>query len=69
MMKKIGINTTRFEKNTPPIKWGIAASKVSRFSKRVTCPSCGAKLEKCCDNEMVCEISTVKCPKCGAEVS
>ena len=69
MMKKVGVNTTRFEKNGPAVKKGISVPKAERFSKRVVCPSCGARLEKTCDNEMLCEISTVKCPKCGADVA
>ena len=69
MMKKIGINTTRFEKSGPTVKKGVAAPKEGRFTKRVVCPECGANLEKSCDNEMFCDISTVKCPKCGADLN
>ena len=69
MMKKIGINTVRFEKNGPGVKRGISVPKSERFSKRIKCPSCGAMLEKSCPNEMFCEIAVVKCPKCGAEIS
>lgn len=64
MMKKFGVNSTRSEKSGPKIKKGIALRK----SKIITC-ECGAKLEKCCDNDLTCEISVLKCPKCGRDVS
>ena len=65
MMKKIGINTTRAQKQGPTQKNAIG-KKVCK--KVITC-SCGAKLEKACENEYVCDVSVLTCPKCGKKVS
>jgi hypothetical protein len=65
MLKKIGINTSRAKKNGPNVKDGISRKK---FAKVVVC-SCGAKLEKSCENEYVCDISVLLCPKCGKQIS
>lgn len=68
MLKKIGINTTRTLKNGPNVKNGINKDNKDKFKKVVTC-SCGAKLEKACENEYVCDISVLVCPKCGKPIS
>jgi hypothetical protein len=69
MLVKKGVNTTREEKSGPTVKEGIASTSRNKFKRIVTCSHCKTKLEKCCDNEMVCEISILKCPRCGANVS
>lgn len=65
MLKKFGVNTTRALKSGPVVKDAVEEKD---HSKVVTC-SCGAKLEKRCRNEYVCETSVMRCPKCGAKVS
>ena len=65
MMLKKGINSTREEKRGPTVKSGIAAA----HKKVVRCGNCNAVLEKSCSNSLVCEVSSLKCPKCGAMVS
>jgi hypothetical protein len=67
MLKKIGINTTRQQKQGPNIKDGIP-KKAARFKKIVTC-ACGCKMEKSCENEWVCDITNLLCPKCGEVIS
>jgi uncharacterized protein (UPF0212 family) len=66
MLKKFGITTTRALKSGPVVK--DAAAQEEDHSKMVTC-SCGAKLEKRCRNKYVCDVSVMRCPKCGAKVS
>lgn len=66
MLFKKGINTTREEKTGPTVKQGITTQA---HKKVVKCPNCKAVLEKSCSSAMVCEISTMKCPKCGTMVS
>ena len=69
MLVKKGVNTTREEKNGPTVRSGISSNKgKGRFRRTITCSNCNAKLEKCCENEMFCEISVLKCPRCGAKV-
>jgi len=69
MIVKRGINTTREEKSGPTVRKGIASSSKNKFRKIVTCSNCKTKLEKSCENEMFCEISVLKCPRCGAIVN
>lgn len=64
MLVKNGINTTRAQKDGPTMRKGIVGS----VKKIVTCSVCKCKLEKSCPNEMMCEISILKCPKCGSDV-
>lgn len=66
MMVKKGINSTRAEKQGPTVKQGIDSKG---HKKTVRCPNCKSVLEKCCSNELVCEISIMTCPKCGNKVS
>lgn len=68
MLVKTGVNSTRAEKHGPIVKEGVKASETRMHRKSVRCPVCDARLEKSCPNEMVCEISTLQCPKCGADV-
>lgn len=63
-MIKTGVNNTRAEKAGPIVRKGIGNS----VKKVVTCSVCKCKLEKSCPNEMLCEVSVLKCPKCGTEV-
>lgn len=65
MMKKFGVNETRAEKRGPVVKDAVASK--SRHVKVVTC-ECGTRLEKSCPDELACELSSLKCPKCGKEV-
>jgi hypothetical protein len=69
MMLKRGVNTTREEKNGPTVRRGISSPAKRRFRKVLTCPNCKTRLEKFCENEMFCEISSLKCPRCGEIVS
>lgn len=62
MMTKRGINETKAEKTGPTVKQGITSSK--RHKKVLKC-ACGALLEKECGDALTCEVSSVKCPKCG----
>lgn len=66
MLTKTGVNSTRSQKCGPTVREGVKAGKA--FKKVVKCAVCNAKLEKSCSNEMVCEISTLKCPRCGTDV-
>lgn len=66
MLIKKGIVTSRESKSGPTVKQGISGKKHSR---KVRCASCKAMFEKRCPNELMCEISTFKCPHCGAEIS
>lgn len=66
MLKKYGINTTRAEKNGPTVRRGIAVEK-GKFVRTLSCP-CGAKLEKTCESEALCEITPARCPKCGRKI-
>lgn len=69
MLLKKGINTSYEKKTGPNVKEGIATPKDKKHTRSVVCSGCGARLEKQCHNEMMCEISVLKCPKCGASVS
>lgn len=66
MIIKKGVNETRAEKSGPTVKKGITAK--DKYRKIIKC-ACGAMLEKCCKDELTCEVSVVMCPKCGAQVS
>jgi len=61
MLTKFGINNTRSEKSTPTVKNGA-------FKKIVACKACGCKCEKSCPSEELCDMSVLKCPKCGQEI-
>ena len=63
MLKKFGINNTRVEKDGPSVRNGIKQP----VEREVPC-SCGKKFMKSCPNELYCELSTFKCPHCGAEL-
>jgi uncharacterized protein (UPF0212 family) len=67
VLRKFGVTTTRSLKSGPVVKDAVD-ERDDDHSKVVTC-SCGAKLEKRCRNEYVCETSVMRCPKCGAKVS
>ena len=66
MLVKRGINSTRAEKTGPTVKQGISAKT---HKKIVRCSSCNSVLEKTCSDALVCEISSMKCPKCGELVT
>ena len=72
MMEKRGINSTRDEKSGPVVKSGINPKALdgnnNKFAKRVTCPKCKAVLEKSCQNEVICDITKLECPRCGTEI-
>lgn len=68
MLTKKGINTVRAEKSGPNVKQGIAMQSNKRYKKVVTCSNCSAKLEKDCPSELDCDISQLKCPRCGNPV-
>lgn len=65
MLTKFGVNSTKAEKRCPAIKTGAAKLMIERM---VTC-RCGKRFVKSCPNEVACEISTFKCPHCGATLS
>jgi hypothetical protein len=67
MLTKFGVNSVCAKKSGPTVKKSIAKPGSRKFSRVVTC-ECGARLEKTCENEMVCEIAALACPKCGREV-
>lgn len=68
MMTKTGVNTTRAEKRGPVVKEGATVS-ANTHKKILKCAVCSAKLEKSCSSEIACELSSARCPRCGASVS
>ncbi len=66
MLIKNGIVTSRQSKSGPTVKKGITSKK---HAKKVYCGSCKAMFQKTCANELMCEITSFKCPHCGAALS
>lgn len=60
MLTKFGVNNTRSQKVSPPVR--------GPFKKLVVCKYCGCKCEKTCLTEELCDLSVLKCPKCGKEI-
>lgn len=68
MLTKIGVVTNREKKAGPNVPDAFEVKMAKKFTKNVTCPSCGAELVKECPSEAMCEVSVLECPHCGAKV-